>query len=182
MTLSPSDYQMTDQQELDALIERARCAGYEVTVRYDKLALATEGRTLIETVRIRGAGVGPSPMPPISAAERLRELDAHGMLADRLFIGVMGGGVSFADRGGTKHGDYARLGLLTFDRLNLDVESDCPPFLRVRIERFAAEMRARAGEPEQVSSSGQSTTLGYALSPEQQAELRDSAHADLGSV
>lgn len=173
---------MTDQQELNALIEKARCAGYEVTVRYDHLALASEGRALIETVRIRGAGVGPGQMPPISAAERLRELDARGMLADRLFIGTMGGGVSFADRGRTKHGDYARLGLLTFDRLSLDVDCDCPPFLRARIERFATEMRARAGEPEQVSSSGQSTTLGYALSPEQQAELRDAAKADLGSI
>ncbi|ONC41678.1 hypothetical protein AQ914_18500 [Burkholderia pseudomallei] len=65
---------MTDMRELLELVERARNAGAEVDLTYDAHAWSEEGRSIISTVRVHGvAGIGPYPMPAISAAERLRE-------------------------------------------------------------------------------------------------------------
>ena len=63
---------MTDRKELESLKSRAASRG--VVVEIDD---TEEGG--IE-VRVRGAkGIGPFPMPPIRAAERLREWCAdHG--------------------------------------------------------------------------------------------------------
>jgi hypothetical protein len=79
---------------------------------------------------------------------------------DRLFIGVYPTGIVYADRSREKHGDYARCGFLSFDTLALDLKPDCPKVLRAFIEKDAARIQAKRGEPYQVSESGQTVTLG----------------------
>ena len=65
---------MTSQKELRDLIARAEAKGAVVTVQIDELELSAEGREIITQVHVLGIkGVGPHPMSPISAAERLRE-------------------------------------------------------------------------------------------------------------
>lgn len=66
---------MTCSAELRILIDRAAARGATIRVEYDSRALIEEGRMVEETVQVRGLkGCGPLPMPPISAAERLRSL------------------------------------------------------------------------------------------------------------
>lgn len=81
----------------------------------------------------------------------------------RLFIGVFCTGITYADRHVQKAGDYARLGFLPFDTLQLKIEPDCPLDLRSQIEAHAATMQARRGDQYQVSTSGQTVMLGSAL-------------------
>lgn len=88
-----------------------------------------------------------------TAAERNPE-------GDRLFIGVFPCGLVYADRHREKHGDYAKLAFLPYDTLQLQVEKDCPPDLRVRIEEDAASMLARRGQAFPISTSGQTVMLG----------------------
>lgn len=82
---------------------------------------------------------------------------------ERIFAGVFSTGIGYADRKREKHGDYARLAFLTFSTLTLEVEQDCPTALRKEIEEDAARIQAKRGEAFQVSTSGQTITLGYAL-------------------
>jgi hypothetical protein len=64
---------MTDTKELLALIARAEAKGAVVTIQYDEAALELEGRAIITQVQVVGLkGIGPHPMSPIGAAERLR--------------------------------------------------------------------------------------------------------------
>lgn len=79
---------------------------------------------------------------------------------DRLFIGVFPTGISYADRGREKDGDYARCAFLDYDTLTLKFERDCPASLRPEIERHAAGIQARRGESYPTSSSGHSAILG----------------------
>jgi hypothetical protein len=83
--------------------------------------------------------------------------------SERLFCGCFGAGLSWADRSRERGGDYARLAFLGFGNLALQIEPDCPPDLRAHIEAQAAALQARRGEEYQVSTSGQTVTLGYAL-------------------
>lgn len=65
---------MIGNDELLALIEQLREHGATVSVTYDEALRASEGREVIETVTVSGVrGIGPEPMSPISAAERIRE-------------------------------------------------------------------------------------------------------------
>lgn len=65
---------MTDEKELRELVEAARARGAEVFVRHDEDALRTEGRELIDEVKVLGVpGIGPFPMSALAAAEALRE-------------------------------------------------------------------------------------------------------------
>jgi hypothetical protein len=82
---------------------------------------------------------------------------------ERIFAGVFSTGIGYADRKREKHGDYARLAFLTFSTLTLEIEKDCPAALRKEIEDDAARVQAKRGEAFQVSTSGQTITLGYAL-------------------
>jgi hypothetical protein len=82
---------------------------------------------------------------------------------DRLFRGIFPTGISYADTQTEKHGDYKRLAFLSFATLKLDVEDDCPEVLAVRIKAHADSIQARKGEQFQISTSGQTITLGYAL-------------------
>lgn len=69
---------MTSTEELNSLIEAARNNGAVILVTYDADARMFEGRDIIETVQVVGGvkGVGPYPMPAITAAERLRQIAA----------------------------------------------------------------------------------------------------------
>lgn len=65
---------MTSNDELRALIEQLREHGASVALTYDEELRASEGREVIATVTVSGVrGIGPEPMSPISAAERMRE-------------------------------------------------------------------------------------------------------------
>jgi hypothetical protein len=64
---------MTSQIELRDLIARAKAKGAVVTVQMDQSAMESEGREIYLQVQVLGLkGIGPHPMSPISAAERLR--------------------------------------------------------------------------------------------------------------
>jgi hypothetical protein len=67
---------MTDNKELIELISQVeRYTKGVVTVTYDNNAMSEQGRTIIDTVQITGVkGVGPFPMSPIAAAERMRSI------------------------------------------------------------------------------------------------------------
>jgi hypothetical protein len=68
------DKDMTSEKELRELVEKARCMGALVEVAHDAHATATEGRQVIDMVRVVGVkGIGPFPMPAIAAAEALRQ-------------------------------------------------------------------------------------------------------------
>lgn len=82
---------------------------------------------------------------------------------DRLFVGVFPAGISYADRAREVAGDYRRLAFLPFGTLVLEWEKNVPAELRKIIEIDARAIQARRGEQFQVSSSGQTVTLGYAL-------------------
>jgi hypothetical protein len=88
------------------------------------------------------------------------------MCEPRIFCGVFPAGFLWADRKPPHpDGDYRRLAFLPFDTLTLAVEPDCPADLRAVIEPDAARLQARHGEQYQVTTAGQTVTLGYALKP-----------------
>lgn len=75
---------MTDTQELDDLVSRARYLGATVAVTYDADAMMLEGRRIYETIQVSGLpGVGPFPMSPISAAETLRAANHRALHPER---------------------------------------------------------------------------------------------------
>ena len=80
--------------------------------------------------------------------------------AERLFAGCYPTGIVYADRARERHGDYVRLGFLSFSTLKLEIESDCPSELREIIVKDAAGIQARKGEQYQVSTAGQTVMLG----------------------
>ena len=79
---------------------------------------------------------------------------------ERIFIGVYPGGLVYADRAREKHGDYARLGFLSYTTLTPQIEADCPPELRVEVWQHMDAMIRRRGEKFQISTVGQTVTLG----------------------
>jgi hypothetical protein len=80
---------------------------------------------------------------------------------DRVFVGVYPAGLVYSDRKREKHSDYAKLAFLPYSTLKLEVEKDCPKDLRAQIERHAAQYKP--GQVLQVSTAGQTVTLGSAL-------------------
>lgn len=67
---------MTDDKEIEALVAKARAMGATVTIlrQLEREAGRLTGRNPIQTVQVAGLkGVGPYPMSPIAAAERLRK-------------------------------------------------------------------------------------------------------------
>lgn len=64
---------MTNTDEILALADRMAKAGASVLIEFDAHARTTEGRMIVNTVQITDAkGIGPYPMSPIGAAERMR--------------------------------------------------------------------------------------------------------------
>lgn len=85
-------------------------------------------------------------------------------LNERLFTGIYSTGIVYADRGQPEQGgDYKRLAFLGFDTLQLDMKLDCPPDLRAIIETHAAAIQAKRGEEYQITTSGQTVTLGHGI-------------------
>lgn len=71
----------TDNQELELLIRLIEDKGGIVTVTYEP---NDEGRKLFGTIQISGIkGIGPYPMAPIAAAERMRAVLAIEELFDK---------------------------------------------------------------------------------------------------
>jgi hypothetical protein len=79
---------------------------------------------------------------------------------DRLFIGYFPGGVSYADRTQEQHGDYKRLGFLSYRTLELRLEKGCPTYLAAEIKMHAADLQRRKGELLEISTCGQTVRLG----------------------
>jgi len=59
--------------------------------------------------------------------------------AARLFIGSYPCGVVFADRARAKGADYARLGFINYETLELEIEDDCPPECAALIREWCKE-------------------------------------------
>ena len=88
------------------------------------------------------------------------------MPTDRLFAGRYPCGIVYADRSHEVGGDYKRLAFLPYRTLVLEVEADCPEDLRHHIVLDAERYQAMLGEPLQISTCGQTVTLGSALGRE----------------
>lgn len=96
-------------------------------------------------------------------ATRARRSFSDAKLNERIFIGVFPGGLSYADRKVERHGDYAPLGFLDYAKLELRFDDKCPEGMKGWIAAHARTIQARKGEQYQVSTSGQTITLGYRL-------------------
>lgn len=79
---------------------------------------------------------------------------------ERIFSGVYPTGIVWADRYTEKNGDYKRLAYLNFGTLILEIENDCPNNLILSIESDAKEIQDKKGQEYQISTSGQTITLG----------------------
>jgi hypothetical protein len=79
---------------------------------------------------------------------------------NRLFAGVFPCGIVYADKGRAVAGDYARLAFLPYRELEVQFERDCPAAFRAVITADAAKVIARRGEQFEVSTCGQTVTLG----------------------
>jgi len=80
---------------------------------------------------------------------------------ERLFIGVYSTGLSFADRGRERHGDYLKLAFLPYRTLELEwTGAPMPESMRKAIQRETAALRRRRGEDYPISSAGQTVRLG----------------------
>ena len=84
-------------------------------------------------------------------------------LDDRILLATLATGIGYADRTREEHGDWKRLAILFFSDLRADIEPDCPADLESQIRSHMATIQARRGELYQVSTSGQTITLGHAL-------------------
>lgn len=93
------------------------------------------------------------PVPPVE----------HVPAEDRLFAGIFPTGISYADTTIERHGDYKRLGFLSFSTLELTIEKDCPKELADQITRDAAKIQAQRGQEYQISTAGQTVILGSAI-------------------
>lgn len=82
---------------------------------------------------------------------------------DPIFRCIMSTGWWWSDRTREEHGDYAKLAFLSFSKLELEIFPGCPKAWRPKIEAEAAAYQARKGEAYQISTAGQTITLGYDL-------------------
>ena len=82
---------------------------------------------------------------------------------NRLFIGKYPEGIVYADRHREVAGDYKRLAFLSYRTLELKLEPIRNKELRAMVMEHARTLQTRKGEQFQVSSSGQSITLGWGL-------------------
>lgn len=87
---------------------------------------------------------------------------------NRLFVAAYPAGMVYADRQREEAGDYKKVAFLPFSTLELEIYVDCPSELIEEIREHASTLQARAGEQYQISTSGQSITLGYSILEVQQ--------------
>ena len=81
----------------------------------------------------------------------------------RISAGVFPAGISYADREIERNGDFAKLAFLDFATLTLTFDKLCPEIFKPWINQAAAAVQACKGQPYQVSTSGQTVTLGWRL-------------------
>lgn len=82
-------------------------------------------------------------------------------MTNDLFIGVYPCGLVYADRTRELDGDYLRLAFLPYRTLVLEWDkASCPHHLRTAIESHAASMATQRGRQFNISSCGQTVTLG----------------------
>ncbi len=82
---------------------------------------------------------------------------------DRVFAAIMSTGIFYTDKTIEKDGDYARLGSVSFSTLEITIEPDCPPDIAAYIREEGEKLQKRRGEAFQISTAGQTITLGHAL-------------------
>jgi hypothetical protein len=79
---------------------------------------------------------------------------------NRLFIGIFPAGIVYADRRREECGDYQRVAFLPYRSLQLEINPRAHKQLAKQAVQHAATIQARRGEQFQISSSGQTVTLG----------------------
>lgn len=77
----------------------------------------------------------------------------------RMFAGVFPTGISYCDRWREVNGDYEQIAFLPFRTLKLE-NCNCPDELWPAVQEHAERIISRRGEQFQVSTSGQTVTLG----------------------
>lgn len=85
------------------------------------------------------------------------------MDSNRVFAAIMSTGIFYTDKTIEKDGDYARLGSVSFATLEIKIEPDCPQDIATYIQEEGAKLQKRKGEAFQISTSGQTITLGHRL-------------------
>jgi len=90
-------------------------------------------------------------------------MKSHTENVDPLFSCVMPTGIWWSDRTREEAGDFKKLASLMFRSLELEVFNGCPPELEERIRNDAEKIQRRKGEKYQVSTAGQTITLGHGL-------------------
>ena len=80
-----------------------------------------------------------------------------------LFICHTATGLGYSDRSREIHGDYAPVGWLFWRDLTFQPAKGANRELLAEARRHAATCQSRRGEVERVSTSGQTTILGYGL-------------------
>lgn len=115
-------------------------------------ALANETRESVDVVKVEARGESRHVVDELHPEKG----------DDRLFIGVFPTGFSYADKKRERHGDYMTLARLPFSTLELEwaPKTTVSLGLREEIIRHARGIQARRGEEYQVSTSGQTVTLG----------------------
>lgn len=88
--------------------------------------------------------------------------------SDRLFVGLMPAGIVYADRGREEHSDYKRIAFLSYHNLEfkaakLSTASEADRELLRLAKSHAETIQARRGQQLQISTAGQSVTLGWGL-------------------
>lgn len=81
------------------------------------------------------------------------------LLNQRLFCGVFPTGWSWCDRAIEEHGDYVTVAYMSFRTLELEIRKPKSPLLPL-VKASAARLQAMRGQEYQVSTSGQTVTLG----------------------
>lgn len=79
----------------------------------------------------------------------------------RIFCCCMTTGWVWSDRRRERHGDYVRLGYMSYERLVLELEKDCPKDLAMMILEDAARLQERRGERYRIAGN-MTVTLGGA--------------------
>ena len=86
-----------------------------------------------------------------------------GRLDNPLFVGVYPTGIAYADRRTEEHGDYKKLAFLDYRTLRLREYVKPDHDLLPAVREDADAIIAQAGEEFQISTCGQTVTLGQAL-------------------
>jgi hypothetical protein len=82
------------------------------------------------------------------------------MGTNRLFIGCFPCGLVYADRAIEEHGDYRRVGFLSYRKLVFEPNKKADPRLLAEATEHAASIQAMRGEKFEISGCGQYVILG----------------------